>query len=452
MPDHAVILGAGIAGLTAAAVLAGHYDAVTIVERDRLPDIPIGRRGVQQDRHLHRLLSRGSQLLEQFLPGFLADLSAAGAPVLDDPDMTRVYSEIGPHTVNHRLPVAEPHALITYQASRPFLEFHLRQRVAALPGVTLRDGRSVCAFVSRTGDRVTGVSIVDWDSGLSESLDADLVVDATGRESWTPYLLETLGYLPPPTRILSPATDYHSQRITIPDPDRIRERTILVLPEREDQAAGLVACENDTWILTIARRTNNSAEQPTNLDEMLAAAADLMPAHVLAALHSAQALSDVSTYQYPGSIWRRFDRMARHPAGLVVIGDALCSLEPITGQGTTTAIVQAEVLRRAISRANPFDPQAFYKDFAKQIKPVWASTAMPTVGPGAARGAASLTHRAMHWGRSKVLEAAAGDVVVSERLMRVANFVEPPKRLLEPAFLARVGACHASQALGRFTR
>lgn len=242
MPDHAVILGAGIAGLTTAAVLAEHYDAVTIVERDRLPDTPIDRRGVPQGRHLHRLLSRGSQLLEEFLPGFLAELAAAGAPMLDDPDMTRLYSQIGPHAVHHSLHTADPHAQITYQASRPFLEFHLRQRVAALPGVTFRESRSAWGFVSRTGDRVTRVTIIDWDSGVPESLDADLIVDATGRESWTPYLLETLGYLPPPKRTFSARSDYHSQRITIPEPDRIRERAILVLPEGEGRGVGLVAC------------------------------------------------------------------------------------------------------------------------------------------------------------------------------------------------------------------
>lgn len=205
-------------------------------------------------------------------------------------------------------------------------------------------------------------------------------------------------------------------------------------------------------MLTIACRSNTQAEPPKNLGDMLAVAADFMPAHVLAALHSVQALSDVSTYQYPGAVWRRFDRMPRYPAGLVVVGDALCSLDPITGQGTTMALLQVDILRRALSRANSFDPQAFYKEFAKQIKPTWAGNAMPTIGPGTARGAAALTHRAMHWGRSKVLEAAASDVVVSERLMRVANFVDPPKRLLEPAFLARVGASHAGQALGRFAR
>lgn len=85
IPDHAVILGAGIAGLTTSAVLAEHYDAITIVERDRLPDTPIDRRGAPQSHHLHRLLSRGAQLLDEFLPGFLADLAAADAPRLNDP-------------------------------------------------------------------------------------------------------------------------------------------------------------------------------------------------------------------------------------------------------------------------------------------------------------------------------------------------------------------------------
>lgn len=54
-----------------------------------------------------------------------------------------------------------------------------------------------------------------------------------------------------------------------------------------------------------------------------------------------------------------------------------------------------------------------------------------------------------YWSQRKILEAAAHDVVVTERLMRVANFVDPPKRLLDPAFLTRVCAHHAGRVLAR---
>jgi flavin-dependent dehydrogenase len=66
---HAVVLGAGMAGLFTARVLSDFYDEVTVVERDRLPDTPVQRKGIPQGRHLHSFLSRGCQLLDDFFPG-----------------------------------------------------------------------------------------------------------------------------------------------------------------------------------------------------------------------------------------------------------------------------------------------------------------------------------------------------------------------------------------------
>ena len=79
-----------MAGLLAARVLADFYETVTVVERDRLPDDAANRRGVPQGRHVHALLGRGSQVLAELFPGFLDDLVAAGAPVLDYTDLSNI--------------------------------------------------------------------------------------------------------------------------------------------------------------------------------------------------------------------------------------------------------------------------------------------------------------------------------------------------------------------------
>ena len=86
---------------------------------------------------------------------------------------------------------------------------------------------------------------------------------------------------------------------------------------------------------------------------MLALAQDFIPPHIQPALQRAQPLTEVSTYRYPGGVWRRYDRMSRYPKGLLVIGDALCCLDPINGQGMTTAALQANTLRTQIRRRNP---------------------------------------------------------------------------------------------------
>ncbi|ORA35986.1 hypothetical protein BST13_12890 [Mycobacterium aquaticum] len=444
--DHAVVLGAGIAGLVAATVLAERFALVTVVERDQLPDSPIDRRGVPQGRHLHSLLSRGSQILEELHPGFLADLVEAGALILDDPDMHRIHSRVGPYTFNRTHSAADPTALVTYLASRPFLEFHLRRRVEALPNVAFLDGHDVGELFSTQPHRITGVTISPRDSTSSETLSTDLIIDATGRATRTPLLLDRLGFPPPAEHTFTADGRYYSQQIEIPDQDSFRERLILVLPEGKAQRGGLMACENNTWTLTIAGRASDLTHTPTDFADMLTLAGDFIPPHIQPALHSAQPLTEVQTYRYPGGTWRRYDRLARHPDGLLVLGDALCSLDPINGQGMTMATLHGTTLRAHLSRTGRVDPQAFYTAIAAITKPVWASNAQQPSGRGN-KSSSPLSLRAFAWTRRKILESAADDMMITERLMRVANFIDPPQRLIAPGFLARVAAHHIKRGL-----
>ena len=72
--DHAVVLGAGMAGLLATRVLADAYERVTVVERDRLPETAENRKGVPQGRHAHLLVPQGTHILDELVPGLLATM------------------------------------------------------------------------------------------------------------------------------------------------------------------------------------------------------------------------------------------------------------------------------------------------------------------------------------------------------------------------------------------
>ncbi len=69
--NKAIVIGGSIAGLLAAQVLTKYFDRVIIVERDRFPEQPEQRQGVPQAYHVHVLLIRGQQILEQLFPGIL---------------------------------------------------------------------------------------------------------------------------------------------------------------------------------------------------------------------------------------------------------------------------------------------------------------------------------------------------------------------------------------------
>lgn len=446
MNDHAVVLGAGVAGLIAATVLAERFALVTVVERDRLPDSPIARRGAPQGRHLHSLLSRGSQIMDDLHPGFLADLVEAGALILDDPDMRRIYSRIGPYTFNRTESAADPAALVTYLASRPFLEFHLRRRVEALPNIEFLDSHDVGELISAQPNRITGVTVSVRATDSSQTISADLIVDATGRATRTPLLLERLGFSRPAEHTFTAHGVYYSQQLTIPGQDSFPERMILVLPEGKAQRGGLVACENNAWTLTIASRPGDLDHAPTDFADMVTLAQDFIPPHIQTALHSAQPLSNVQTYRYPGGTWRRYHHLTHQPDGLIVLGDALCSLDPINGQGMTMAALHGIALRAELRRTKHVDPQTFYAAVAPITRSVWASNSVHSSGRDR-QFSSRFSRRAVAWTRRRILESATDNMIVTERLMRVANFIDPPQRLIAPAFLARVAAHHVRRGL-----
>lgn len=448
MKDRAVVLGAGIAGLLATAALAEQFSSVVVVERDRLPSSAIPRRGAPQGGHLHSLLSRGTLALDELLPGVLAELHSAGGLLLDDADMSRIYLRTGRYTLNRTDPVADPAALVTLLASRPFIEFHLRRRLLAFANVTVLDDHDVGELIGGQPNRVTGVRVNDRATGESKSLAADLVIDATGRGTRTPLLLEQLGYSRPPQRSFTADGIYHSQTLAIDDQGDFPEKMVLVLDQGAGRRGGLAAYENDTWMLTIAGRAAEQASAPSTLADMLTAAADFLPSHILRALHTARALSDVSTYRYPGGTWHRYDQLADYPDGLLVLGDALCCLDPINGQGITLAALHALTLRDHLQSGSPIAPQRYYSELATRIAPVWMMN-QPANLDAPARGKRALVGRVSKWGQRRMLEAAHHDIVVTERLMRVTNLIDPPQRLLDPPLLARVLTHRARRSMAR---
>jgi 2-polyprenyl-6-methoxyphenol hydroxylase-like FAD-dependent oxidoreductase len=431
--DHAVVLGAGMAGLLAARVLSDFYRTVTVVERDRLPTRPLQRKGIRQGEHLHSLLSRGTHTLEQLFPGLLDELAAGGATVLDDGDLSRIYARMGPYGLNRSEKFTDPAALVIYLASRPFVEFHVRRRVAALGNVRFLDDHVVVEPIAVTPERVTGVRLIDRATGDDTPLDADLVVDAMGRAARTPAFLERLGYGRPAERRSTAHATYSSQLLRIPE-GMIAEKMVFV--QGQSTRGGLVAYEDGSWILTVGRLAIDT-DPPTDLSGMIELAEQLAPPSIMAALRSAQPLSEVAVFRYTGAVWRRYDQMARFPAGLLVVGDALCSLNPIYGQGMTMAALEALALQEYLLRADAV-PQRFFSAAAKHIGPTWAMNQARDREPSPVRDRRSLSRRLTNWTVNKAMKAAENDIVLTERFFRVSQLVDPPTRLQDPSLLGRV--------------
>lgn len=427
--EHAVVLGASMAGLLAARVLSEAYDRVTVVERDPLPEAPHNRRGVPQGRHPHALLPKGGQVVDEFFPGLLADLAARGAPVVAD--YTRMHFAPARHRLSPRLSLPP-----THQPSRPLLEAGVRERVRALPNVRLHDGHDVVGLTTTPDrSRVTGVRVLRRDVQLERTLDADLVVDCMGRGARTPAWLEELGYDRPREDAVVVDIRYASRAVRL-RPGAVREQLMVVGPTPDrPHGMALFAYENNTWLVTVQEFGQRGTPDYQHMLELLTESA---PPHVLAALADAEPLGEVVQHRFPANRRRRYDLLRRFPAGLLVFGDALCSFNPIYGQGMSVASLQALALRGCLRRGEHHLARRFFKAAGKPIDVAWkmavgADLALPWV-----EGKRPLATRLVNAYLQRLLVAAEHDPELAGRFMRVSAFLDNPPRLLTPAMVARV--------------
>jgi 2-polyprenyl-6-methoxyphenol hydroxylase-like FAD-dependent oxidoreductase len=430
---HAVVLGASISGLLAARVLAEQFESVTVVERDELDESPRGRRGVPQGQHLHGLLMRGSQVLDDLLPGFLDEFVAAGAEQFDGTDLSRLYLSMNGHVL---VRTGDAKELTIYGSSRPFLEGHIRRRVLALDNITLLDGHDVTDVTSvPSRERVTGVRVAPHVGGAEHELPADLVVDTTGRGARTPAFLQRLGYSRPFEEKVTVHLKYSTQVFRLPE-EALHEGAFLVTAVA-GRASGLAMarCENDTWMLTLAGMAG--IDPPDTFEGIIDFAADMLPAHAIEALRSATPLAAPSRYGYPSSRWYRYDRLRRHPDGLIALGDAVCSFNPVYAQGMTVAALQALALRDSLARGTTNLPARFYRASAKPIRQAWQQVMGTDLSLPEIEGTPPLSTRLINPYVERVLSAAEYDPLAMQAFMRVAWLMDPAPALLRPTIIAR---------------
>ena len=441
--ERAIVLGASMGGLLAARVLADSYRTVTVVERDSLPTGPEPRRGVPQGRLVHALLARGAQVLNELFPGVLDELVADGATKWDG-DYSKMSFSLGGHQLARSGRCPSPDSMPFYFQSRPFLEWHVLRRVRDLPNVTILERHDV-ASLSASADRgrITGVEVVHRDAPVTPSttaLTADLVVDATGRGSRTPLFLEELGYGRPAEIEVVVRLAYACQSVRI-RPGAVRENFIAIMPE-PGRPTGFATIDNENGSAMFAVGAMAGREPPTTTAEMLSFAADFVPAEVLAAYADAEPLGEVVNYRVPSNRWRRYDKMRRLPAGLLVLGDAVCSFNPIYGQGMTVAAVESLVLRDCLRHGDEDLPRRFFRASAKTIRIAWQSAAGSDLALPEVEGALPFSMRLSNAYLERVLTAAESDSDVLLRFLRVLGMLDSPTKFFTPAFVFRVLRAH----------
>ncbi|MGA2411614.1 MAG: FAD-binding monooxygenase [Candidatus Binataceae bacterium] len=450
MPNHlgsqAVVIGGSIAGLTSARVLSDFFDHVTVLERDPIAAHPAARKSIPQGNHLHVLMLGGQRVLSSLYPGFTDRLEELGSVRFR---FVKDFAFYLPDRKSHSLSGScdEPRDLGIdgYSQSRELLEHCVRQSTLELSGISFESGVSVQGLVY-DGARVRGLRCDH--SGDARTLEADLVVDAGGRGSRAPRWLTELGFEAPSETSIGVDFAYASARFRIPASYSEPEKVMLFggPPPRYPNGGGISAIENETWQVSLAGRFGNYP--PADREGFFAFARSLPTPRLYEFIKDAEQVTDLYQHRFPTSVQRHYERLSAFPERFVVLGDAICSFNPVYGQGMSSALLQVQALQRLLNERIAKDPgapldhlaTAFFPRAADVIAAPWilASgfdfTFPQTKGerpPNMSEGAAYF----------RALDAlSADDPEVHRTLLEVFQLVRPLMTLWQEPLFSRVNA------------
>jgi len=441
-----IVIGAGIGGLSMAGALAKYFEQVEILERDRLTASAASRSGTPQDRHPHGLLAGGLRALDRIFPGFERDLATAGAiPVTFARDVQFERPDVGV------LPKRD-FAISVLCATRPLIELVLRRRAEAVANITLRPTSRVIGIVPAAGGAgVRGVQFVNG-SGRFETLDADLVVDASGRGAPTLTLLDALCWDRPQMTEIGVDITYATAVVEIPPNASAEWKLVLTLPDPPHVALNsvLVPTEDGRWIITIA--DHSATTWIETWDALLEASRSLITPTVYNALRYAEPPEGIRHYRFPVSTWKHFERLPRLPRGVLPVADAFCRFNPIHAQGMSSAAQQARLLEDVLHRAaDEPDPIAalqtgFMSEVASVLETPWNMSTSADLAFPQTRGERPDNFAEAREFEAALFRAAVTDPVVHRAMMEVAQLLQPYSRLQKPDIMRRIEAVPAKAA------
>jgi 2-polyprenyl-6-methoxyphenol hydroxylase-like FAD-dependent oxidoreductase len=429
---HAIVYGGSMAGLITAGVLARHFERVTLVERDRFERGPRHRRGVPQAQHIHGLLTRGMNILCDVFPGFREDLKASGAVFLD---MTGEHAWYMAGLWRPRINCG----ITFYSQSRPLLEWTVRERLLALPNVRLLDGHEATGFQTNADHtRVTGLRLQAPGGGQDGLLEGELVVDSSGRGSRTPRWLEALGYPRVEETHIHVDVGYATQLFRFPQGFEPGWKMLSISPElpRTRRVGAIVKIEEDRWLVSQGGWLGEHA--PTDNAGFLESTRGLLQPHLHEVLRSAEPLGPVHFYRFSHNQRRHYERMARFPEGLAVVGDAFCSFNPIYGQGMTTGALQAEALGECVRQGLDGVASRYRLRVGRLLEVPWALSTSGDLRFPEVEGKRPPGFGLMNWYGDRFQRLAGQDEEALRLLVRVMHMLESPTALFSPRMALKV--------------
>jgi 2-polyprenyl-6-methoxyphenol hydroxylase-like FAD-dependent oxidoreductase len=437
---HAIVCGGSMAGLFAAGLLARHFEQVTLVERDPLPDAAEPRKGVPQGTQTHILLRRGLDIAATLFPGLLEALQAAGAQVLD---MSADCAWFMAGSWRRRL----QSGVYMYSQTRPLFEATVRARLAALPNVRMLDGQEVAGFLSSPDKaRITGLKVRTPGGGEAHSLEAELVVDASGRGSRVPQWLEELGYPRVEETHLKVDVGYSTRMYRMPPGFEPGWKGLIISAELPQirRLGAVIPVEGDRWTVTLSGWLRDYP--PSDAEGFLEFARTLRQPHLYEALRNAEPLGPAVTYRFAHSQWRHYERLSRVPEGLVVVGDAFCSFNPIYGQGITTSALQVEMLTDALRGGLAGLSRRYFERAGHIIQMPWSMAAGEDLKLPEVEGKRPFGNGVLQWYGDRFQRLTSSDSEAVQTFMEVMHMLKPPTAMFSPRLVMKVLTSRPSEA------
>jgi 2-polyprenyl-6-methoxyphenol hydroxylase-like FAD-dependent oxidoreductase len=299
--------------------------------------------------------------------------------------------------------------------------------------VAIREGATAAALQA-AGGRVTGVTL---ESG--EALEADLVVDASGRGARAPGWLEALGHGAPPETVVKANLGYTSALFRLQkEPDW--KLLIMACPPVSFRNGLIGAVEGDRWVVSLTGLFGDHA--PTDREGFLQFAASLPEPDVADALAGAELLSPIAVHKIPSQVRRHYERMASFPDGLIVLGDAACCLSPAFAQGMTVAALEAQLLGETLAAQAPGSLAGFSRRFQQQLAKLvdgpWQAATGDDLQYKQTEGVRPPGLGLINWYMGRVVRLSARDPYVQLRFLQVMHMLAPGPSLFEPRILWRV--------------
>ncbi|MFF4749687.1 NAD(P)/FAD-dependent oxidoreductase [Streptomyces sp. NPDC002514] len=438
---RAVVVGAGLAGLLAAAALSPAADEVLLLDRDVLPDGPENRKGVPQGHHAHLLMAGGLAAMEDLLPGagVRARLLAAGA---HEVSLSSGMVALTPDGWFHRYRHDGP-SMIT--CTRALLDWVVREAVLSVSG-NVRVHRAAVEGLLGDAGRVHGVRVGASDAGdpLGPELDADIVVEAGGRGSHILRWLEEIGITGVPVRNVDSGLANATRVYRTPAGAESFPLTVIQANPyhgRPGRSAMILPIEDDRWMVSLGG--TRGGEPPQSPDDFVRYTLDLPHPLVGWLISGAEPLTDVVVSRSTSNARRFFEKSPSWPERLIVLGDALATFNPAYGQGMSVAALGAQVLAREVRRTGPAGPglsRRVLRGAAQCAEGAWATAVGTDVLYPAVRGGKPTIADRLTARYSRMLtRSATGSYDAASALWDVTSLRTTPTRLLRPrAVLAAV--------------